>query len=256
MIVNGFDINPQNGEAGTYEIGISPTAINEGIDKEVQVDAICGDKADTLTLIHEGMRQPYGLKGGGIFRLSNGGRFGVLKSSATESPKFEEIEYVTFDGTLIYDTMLYGNNKTEIYIKFKRTNVTTPTYLFGCDGTSTTRLNAYLDSNGYWRYGNYSKIFNTRSTSLYEAAITPSKITVNDVIGEFTPNTFSTPHTMSLGGYTTTSGTRTAGYRGYIYYFQVLVDGELIADWIPVRRLSDGMECFWDKVTESFIEPL
>ena len=44
MIVNGFDINPQNGEAGTYEIGISPTAINEGIDKEIQVDAICGIK--------------------------------------------------------------------------------------------------------------------------------------------------------------------------------------------------------------------
>lgn len=79
MIVNGFDINPQNGEAGTYEIGISPTAINEGIDKEIQVDAICGDKTDTLTLIHEGMRQPYGLKGGGVFRVKGGGRYGVLK---------------------------------------------------------------------------------------------------------------------------------------------------------------------------------
>ena len=79
MIINGFDINPQNGEAGTYEIGISPTAINEGIDKKIQVDAICGDKADTLTLVHEGMRQPYGLKGGGVFRVKGGGRFGVLK---------------------------------------------------------------------------------------------------------------------------------------------------------------------------------
>ena len=61
---------------------------------------------------------------------------------------------------------------------------------------------------------------------------------------------------MSLGGYTTTSGTRTAGYRGYIYYFKVITDGALVADWIPVRRLSDGLECFWDRVTESFIEPL
>ena len=79
MNFNGFDINPQNGEAGTYETGICPTAINEGIDKEIQVDAICGDKADTLTLIHEGLRQPYGLKGGGVFRVKGGGRFGVLK---------------------------------------------------------------------------------------------------------------------------------------------------------------------------------
>lgn len=81
MIINGFDINPQSGDAGTYEIGISPTTINEGVDKEIQVDAICGDKTSTLTLVHEGMRQPYGLKGGGVYRVKDGGRYLVLKSN-------------------------------------------------------------------------------------------------------------------------------------------------------------------------------
>lgn len=176
--------------------------------------------------------------------------------AASEGDDYTPIDFITFDGTKIFDTMLYGNNKTEIYMQFERTDITIPTYLFGCDGTSTTRLNAYLNSNGYWRYGSYNKIFNTRSKSLYDVAITPGKITVNNVIGEFTPNTFSTPHTMSLGGYTTTSGARAAGYRGYIYYFKVIVDGVTVADWIPVRRLSDGLECFWDNVTNQYVEPI
>lgn len=50
------------------------------------------------------------------------------------STPYEEIECVVFDGTKVFDTMLYGNNLTSIYIKFKRTNVTNPIYLFGCDG--------------------------------------------------------------------------------------------------------------------------
>lgn len=81
MIINGFDINPQNGEAGTYEIGISPTSINEGMDREIQVDAICGDETATLTLVHEGMRQPFGLSDGGVYRVKGGGRYLVLKSN-------------------------------------------------------------------------------------------------------------------------------------------------------------------------------
>ena len=31
---------------------------------------------------------------------------------------------------------------------------------------------------------------------------------------------------------------------------------EIVVDWIPCRRLSDGVEGFWDCVTETFIEPL
>lgn len=169
---------------------------------------------------------------------------------------WERIQYTTFDGTQIYDTQQYGDNTTTIKLKFERSNVATPTYLFGCDGTSTTRLNAYLNSNGYWRYGNYGEIFNTRTTITYEAEVTPTKIAVNNIVREFTSNVFTTPHTMSLGGYTTSSGTRTAGYKGYIYYFKIYKNDILVADWIPVKRNSDGMECFWDRVTESFVEPL
>lgn len=79
MNINGFEINPQSGNAGDNKISIGITSINEGIDKSVNIKGVCGDKSAPLHLIHEGLRQPFGLNGGGVFRLANGGRFGVLK---------------------------------------------------------------------------------------------------------------------------------------------------------------------------------
>lgn len=79
MIINGFDINPQHGEAGTYEIGISPTSINEGLDREIQVDAVCGDKNATLTLKHEGMREAYITADGDVWMTADDEIYGVLK---------------------------------------------------------------------------------------------------------------------------------------------------------------------------------
>lgn len=79
MNINGFEINPQSGNAGENKINIGITSINEGIDKSINIIGVCGDKSAPLHLTHEGLRQPIGLSGGGIFRLANGGRFGVLK---------------------------------------------------------------------------------------------------------------------------------------------------------------------------------
>ena len=53
----------------------------EGIDREQSV--VFRDAGRTVAvernIRQEGIRQPIGLSGGGIFRLANGGRFGVLK---------------------------------------------------------------------------------------------------------------------------------------------------------------------------------
>lgn len=60
MEIEGFDITPASGNAGAdTPISIGITAINEGLDKIVKVEAICGDKTVLLTLTHEGMREKY-----------------------------------------------------------------------------------------------------------------------------------------------------------------------------------------------------
>lgn len=53
----------------------------EGIDREQKVIFKSSDNSISIerNVRQEGIRQPIGLSGGGIFRLVNGGRFGVLK---------------------------------------------------------------------------------------------------------------------------------------------------------------------------------
>lgn len=250
----------------TYEGSGSGSAsiasdINEGIDRAQSIKVETTDKSVSATLVvtQEGMREVFEPSDGG-FVLADGGTFNVLKvgGDTPDVPEilYEEIEYVTFDGNRVFDTLQYGNNRTTIELKFKRTNVTTAVYLFGCDGGSNNIINAYLNSNGNWRYGNKYRIFNTRTTNVYEAELTPEGIKVGSYSVSFTANEFTTPHTLSVGGYTTTSGVKDAQYIGYIYSFRMYIDDVAVVDWIPVRRLSDGLECFWDKVTQSFVEPI
>jgi hypothetical protein len=68
----------------TYEGSGDGTAVftsdaNEGIDREMDVVFKAGDVIEQRIVTQEGLRQPFGLSGGGVFRLANGGRFGVLK---------------------------------------------------------------------------------------------------------------------------------------------------------------------------------
>lgn len=66
----------------------------EGIDREMEVHFVGGGASLTRKVRQEGTRQPIGLVGGGIFRLANGGRFGVLKEGGVvpPTPLHEEIE--------------------------------------------------------------------------------------------------------------------------------------------------------------------
>lgn len=68
----------------TYEGDGDGTAVfasdvNEGIDRVMDVTFKAGDVVEQRIVTQEGLRQPFGLNGGGVFRLANGGRFGVLK---------------------------------------------------------------------------------------------------------------------------------------------------------------------------------
>lgn len=58
----------------------------EGIDRTQIVVFRDGGKSIAIerAVRQEGTRQPIGLAGGGIFRLANGGRFGVLKEGGTD----------------------------------------------------------------------------------------------------------------------------------------------------------------------------
>lgn len=170
------------------------------------------------------------------------------------SDGYELIEYVTFNGDKCFDTGVYGNNQTYIDVLFKRTNTSAAHYLFGC--SSGNRLTGYLTSSGYWRYGSAYPTFNTANTNLTKAIVTPTKTTVGSSSRTFSTSAFTTAFTMPLGGHKPASGAATPSYKGYIYYFVMKHGDEVVVDWLPCKRLSDGVEGFWDCVTQTFIEPM
>lgn len=449
MDINGFIINPQSGSAGVHDIDFSVAAVNEGIDKEVIVEGVCGDKSAPLLLVHEGLRQPFGLSGGGVFRIKNGGRFGVLKvgepiepptpletytrltyiecngqqyintgyvvqeddviemmyiststastdkalygcyddngniwfsiysntgyvrfgSSASASvtnarmtfkltmkkssvvldsgnsatPNFvglpqvplylfarnnkstgvgmygycrclgfsikkssgeeimtlkpckrdsdgaigmidlvsgqffgnegtgedfiaggevkvtddyEVIDYVTFAKNKLYDLGIVNSNQT-IEVMFARSEKSTTPYLYGCvTSPHTASVSAYLSSGGAWRFGSSYKGLSTNNTFINRVIVANGTTNYNFTAGTFTKSTFTTPDTVVLGGYRVASGALTKNYQGKVYYIRITQGGNPIIDYYPCKRLSDGVEGFWDCVTNTFIEPI
>lgn len=445
MDVNGFIINPQSGSAGVHDIDFSVAAVNEGIDKEVIVEGVCGDKSAPLHLVHEGLRQPFGLNGGGVFRIKGGGRYGVLKvgepivpptpletytrltyiecdgqqyintgyvlsesdtieayydyvvdagdkflffaggsnsstwlscynnsayvrfghtssktisngvhnhyiklkkdsvvldvsttaldftSASTGSLQicganssssglynlykgkammirvvgvdgnvklelrpckrdrdgkvgmldiisgnffasegdadfiggnevritdgYEIIDRVSFNKNKAFNTGFYGNNTTYIDVMFQRTSTSAAAYLFGL--TQGNRFTGYLAaSSSYWRYGNAAPAFSLSTLKIYKGVVTPGKTTIDATSKTFTVNEFTTSDPIPVGGYKSGVNPITKHFIGYIYYFRMRHGDTLLLDWYPCKRLSDGVEGFWDCVTQTFIEPI
>lgn len=67
-----------NGDGDGTAVFASDT--NEGIDRVMDVAFKAGDVVEQRIVTQEGLRQPFGLSGGGVFRIAGGGRFGVLKA--------------------------------------------------------------------------------------------------------------------------------------------------------------------------------
>lgn len=79
MEINGFNIEPLQGEAGAHDVSFSPTSVNESLDRVVEIDAVAGDKTARVTLIHEGMREVFNVAEG-PFMVAEG-TFNVLKTN-------------------------------------------------------------------------------------------------------------------------------------------------------------------------------
>ena len=169
---------------------------------------------------------------------------------------YEVIDRVAFDNDIAFDTGFYGNETTYIDVMFQRTDISGADYLLGC--SYGNRLTAYLPKSGtgYWRYGTAYPSFNTASYKIYKASITPTKTTVDRTSGNVKTNAFTTSWTLPLGGSKGSTDVISKSYQGYVYYFKMKHGSNLLLDWYPCKRKSDGVEGFWDCITQTFVEPL
>ena len=170
---------------------------------------------------------------------------------------YEPIDYVTFDADKLYDAGIIESTY-KIEVLFERTNASGTPYLYGfVTSPHTASVTAYLTSSGSWRWGSSYRGFTSNTTKMYKVEISNGTFVGDFTSASFTKSSaFTTSDTLVVGGYRGTSGATTKQYRGYLYYFRIKEGDNVIADWYPCRRKSDGVEGFWDCVSQKFIEPL
>ena len=242
---------------------------NEGIDREVTVTFEGGGLSIEREVTQEGLRQPITLKGGGVFRVANGGRFGVLKS-AIELPYAEELEYLESSGNQYINTGVKVTPDYTIEVTFVMTqrNATWDT-LFGTRSNQTARFTARWANSATGKLGVHRSKIKTASYESFDDS-NATKTMVTD-----------TWHTIKLAKreysfdgalrktFSATTGTTEFPYPIYLFalcnagspadygYFRIKSArmwnsaDELIRDFIPVID-KEGKAAMYDKVNGVF----
>lgn len=172
------------------------------------------------------------------------------------TPEYEPIDYVTFAKNKLYDLGIVKSTYT-LAVMFERSEKSSTPYLYGIvTSPHTASVTAYLSSGGAWRFGSSYKGLSTNNTNINYTIIENGSTTFNFTSSTFTKSTFTTPDTVVLGGYRAASGALTKNYQGKVYFIRITEGSTPIIDYYPCKRLSDGVEGFWDCVTQTFVEPL
>lgn len=188
--------------------------------------------------------------------FTNDGEGVFIAGSAMVLPDgYTFIEEVSFNADTLYDMGLI-TSEDSIDIQYKREDTSSSQYLYGItNSNNTASVTAYLASNGAWRFGSQLVRPNTADKNVHHTTISNgAAIHDGSAMVMNTSPVFVTENTVVLGGYRDASGITTKGYIGKVLYIRIN-DGTKI-DWLPCKRLSDGVEGFWDCVTQTFIEPL
>ena len=265
MEFDGFIIEPQSGSAGTHDISVSIASVNEGIDKEVRIDGVCGDASARLTITHEGLRERFITADGMVFCVADGGRFAVLKQVA-ELPYAKEVECLKCTGTQWIDTGIVGSLETSYEIVASSdANIYDYMVLIGSRESAQSRVISTLwggsGNNIVNDFGDYTKtrlsyapidgvtkykIFNSSSKrSVYSCSDDSVKEATTKYSTEFT-----TPTNLYIGYKTSGFTTEMRNFSGKIYSCKIWQSDTLVRDFIPVLDF-DGVACLFDKVSSS-----
>lgn len=193
----------------------------------------------------------------GVFFGNNGsGEPFVGGSEIKVQSGYELIDFVTFSKDKLFDL---GKVKStyELEVMFKRSESSSTPYLYGCiTSPHTASVTAYLSSGGSWRFGTSYKGISMNNILTHIVKIKNGSITYDFTTSSFTKATFTTPDTVVLGGSRAASGATSKSYQGRVYYYKITEGDTAILDWQPCKRLNDGVEGFWDCVSQTFIEPM
>lgn len=193
---------------------------------------------------------------GRFFENNGNGEAFVGGSEVKVQSGYELIDYVTFTKDKLFD-LGFVKSTYELDVMFKRSESKSTPYLYGIiTSPHTASVTAYLSSGGAWRFGTSYKGISMNNIITHIVKIKNGSATYDFTTSGFTKATFTTPNTVVLGGSRSASDSVTKSYQGKVFYFRISEGDTQIIDYFPCKRLSDGVEGFWDCVTQTFIEPL
>jgi hypothetical protein len=195
----------------------------------------------------------------GTFYSSESGVEFVGGLEANMPSGYEVLDKLTFDKDKLFDTELYINDGHTIETLMQNgAPVTTAKYMYGVLSTGNkASCTAYLVSNGTWRFGASYRNINTADADIHYMVQDVNSIS-KDRTRYATNNAggvFTTAYTLPLGGSISAAGAYSKGFFGDIFFFIIREGENTLLYWIPVRR-DDGVEGFWDCVSQKFIEPM
>ena len=192
----------------------------------------------------------------GRFYLSES-NVGFLGGSAMILPNdYEVVDEVEFNADKAFD-LIKITQDNHIEVSFQRSSTSSSEYLYGVlSSDNTASVTAYCTGTGAWRFGSQLVRANTADKDVHKMSIANGLAAFDGVETKFTANSFTTPNALILGGYRDTNGSIYKTFKGTIFFFRLWAGDILTMELIPCRRVSDGVEGFWDCVTNTFIEPI
>ena len=258
MDVNGFIINPQSGSAGVHDIDFSVAAVNEGIDKEVIVEGVCGDKSAPLLLVHEGLRQPFGLSGGGVFRINGGGRFGVLKIGEPIEPPtpmetYTRLTFIEATGKQYINTGYVVQEDDIIDMYYISTSATSADKaLFGVAESGNGIWTTLYSNTAYIRFGSTASVTISNARMRYKLSLRKGKM---DIDGSTASPVFAALPAIPLYVFASNNNNSSVNMYGYCRSMGFKISkasGEVVMDMKPCKRDSDGKIGMLDLVSGDF----
>lgn len=189
------------------------------------------------------------------FFVSDSGADFIGGSPITLPEGYTEIEGIEFNADKVFALQAITQDNS-IDVMFQRNSTASSDYLYGVlSSGNTASVTAYCAGNGAWRFGSQLVRPNTADKDVHRMVITNGLSRFDGVDTTFGESSFTTPDSLVLGGYRDVEGNVYATFMGTVYFFRIWKGNNIDVELIPCVN-NDGVEGFWNCVTQTFIEPM
>lgn len=166
--------------------------------------------------------------------------------------EYQEVEWIESHGTEYINTGVIGKTGMEVIADLQLTN-TSNSYLFGYGGGSNNRFALSYYSNFTFDYNTkelHTSI--TSGTERHKVSIKDYTVTVDGIETTGSAENYTTPYPLFIFARSVDNGTASTYARMRLFSLQIKGSTDLIRDYVPCYRKSDGEAGLYCTVTNEF----